>query len=329
MLTVSDEAVRPSANVSTPSSGTIVVTGRRGVSEGVVEFTLARHDNSRLPDWAPGAHIDVILPDGRVRQYSLCGDRWDATCYRIAVQRETSGRGGSAFLVDNVSIGDELGFGGPRNNFRLAPSSDYLFVAGGIGITPLLAMMRQAVMLDVSWRLLYLGRSRDRLAYLDELEPYEDRVDIHCADELGRARLDEWQPRTRETRVFACGPARLLDAVQAWGSREGGHAPKVERFALDPRESDRPSTTFTVKAARSGVAARVMPQESIVTALRRQGVDVLTSCAQGVCGTCQVDVLSGRPDHRDSILDDSERADAGCLYPCVSRSLERLLVLDV
>ena len=308
--------------------GILVVTARRDVAADVVELTLARPDGSRLPDWAPGAHIDVVLPTGLTRQYSLCGDRWDAASYRIAVQREPDGRGGSSWLHDDGVPGVTLGFGGPRNNFRLAPAEDHLFIAGGIGITPLLPMIRQADLLDLPWRLLYLGRRRDRLAYLDELTAHGDRVTVHCADELGRAELDAWRPSDPRTRVYACGPERLLDAVAAWGAVPGGFAPRIERFSATTGETP-PATTFDVVAARSGVTATVAEDESIVTALRRAGVDVITSCAQGVCGTCETDVLEGRPDHRDSLLDDAERAASRCLFPCVSRSRDPRLVLDL
>ena len=149
-----------------------------------------------------------------------------------------------------------LSFGGPRNNFRLAPASRYLFVAAGIGITPLVPMIQQAEHLNVDWELLYLGRSRQRLAFLDELAAYGERVTVHCADELGRAELTAWKPVDPRTRVYACGPERLLDAIQQWGAHPGGFPPKVERFAAVD-QSDVPSTQFEVKAARSGISTVV------------------------------------------------------------------------
>lgn len=305
----------------------VTVTRRREVADGVVELTLARPGGGRLPDWAPGAHIDVVLADGTTRQYSLCGDRWDPDTYRIAVQREAGGRGGSLALHRDVREGATLGFGGPRNSFRLAPAREYLFVAGGIGITPLLPMIRQADTLGIPWRALYLGRTRARLAYLDELERYGDRVTVHCADEIGRAALDSWRPRDAAVRVYACGPERLLDAIAAWGAVPGGHPPRIERFVADPGRFG-PASAFEVVAARSGVETTVGAHETIVAALRRVGVPVLTSCGQGVCGTCETDVLAGVPDHRDTLLDDAERAANTCLFPCVSRSLAGRLVLD-
>ena len=322
----------PATGTAAPSAnapGAVLVVGKRRLAEGVVEFTLARPDGSRLPDWAPGAHIDVVLPDGAMRQYSLCGDRFDALTYRIAVQREPEGRGGSAAMHDEVNEGDILGFGGPRNNFRLAPAASYLFVAGGIGITPMLPMIRQAEMLDVPWRLLYLGRSRDRLAYLSELGRHGDRVHLQFADEVGRADLSAWRPEDPSTRVYACGPERLLDEIETWGSSGRGLPPRTERFTASAAALTGPSMPFQVHAARSGVTETVHPGESIIVALRRSGVDILTSCAQGVCGTCETAVLEGTPDHRDTLLDDRERAEGGCIFPCVSRCAGDRIVLDL
>lgn len=305
----------------------LIITDRRDLASSVAEFTLRRPDGARLPDWSPGAHIDVMLPDGTTRQYSLCGDRWDAHSYRIAVLREDAGRGGSVAMHASP-IGSSVGFGGPRNNFRLAPSDRYLFIAGGIGITPILPMLRQADVLEADWHLLYLGRSRSALAYLDELASFGSRVSTRCADETGRAQLDEWQPTDAETRVYACGPTRLLDTVERWDAVPTGFAPKTERFSASARSSSS-TTAFEVIASRSGRSTTVGADETVVTALRRIGVDVLTSCAQGVCGTCETGVVSGRPEHRDSLLDDAERAASSCMFPCVSRSLDRQLVLDL
>ena len=325
-------ATAPAAPPLNPpiARGVVTVTERRVVAEGVVEFELRRPDGSRLPDWAPGAHIDIVLPDGTTRQYSLCGDRWDAATYRIAVLRESAGRGGSITLHDSVRVGDVLGFGGPRNNFRLAPADRYLFIAGGIGITPIVPMIRQADLLGADWSLLYLGRSRSALAYAQELSAFGGRVSVRCADEVGRSELAEWRPADADVRVYACGPSRLLDAVEAWGAAPGGLAPKTERFtAAATAARSAPRAAFDVVAARSGRSTTVGQDETVVTALRRIGIDVLTSCAQGVCGTCETDVVSGRPDHRDSLLSDAEQAASACMFPCVSRSLDSRLVLDL
>ena len=322
-------AVASSGRHNAAHGGTLVVTDRREVAEDVVEFTLARPDGTRLPDWAPGAHIDIVLPDGTTRQYSLLGDRWDAHRYTIAVLRERAGRGGSEYLHTRLAPGDAVGFGGPRNNFRLSPAPGYLFVAGGIGITPLVPMIRQAEMLEISWRLVYLSRSRERLAYHDELAAFGDRVTFHTADQRGRARIDDWMPATdAEPLVYACGPERMLDAVDAWAAPLGRHRVRLERFTARA-DDGRAATAFEVEVASSGEVVTVARDESIVEALRRVDVDVLTSCAQGVCGTCETGILRGVPDHRDSLLTETERAESRCLFPCISRSISERLVLDL
>ncbi|MFE1646608.1 PDR/VanB family oxidoreductase [Microbacterium sp. P01] len=307
----------------------LVVRRRREAAEDVIELTLARPDGGRLPDWAPGAHLDVVLPDGTTRQYSLLGDRWDAHTFTIAVLRERAGRGGSELIHTRLDVGDIVGFGGPRNNFRLGPAGDYFFLAGGIGITPILPMIQQAELLGTPWRLLYLGRSRARMAYLEQLGRYGDRVTVRAADEGARVRLDDWMPEAQGlTRVFACGPERLLDAVDAWTPVLGRPRVRLERFTARA-DDGRPRAAFEVEVASSGAVVTVAAHESIVDALRRVDVSILTSCAQGVCGTCETTVLRGVPDHRDSLLDEDERATSACLFPCISRAASSRLVLDL
>lgn len=306
---------------------TLRVVAKTRLSRDVVALDLARPDGSRLPNWAPGAHIDIELPNGMRRQYSLCGDRWDAHSFRIAVKREPGGRGGSAYIHDRLEAGDRVGFGGPRNNFRMAPSAEYLFVAAGIGITPLLPMMAQAERLGAPWRLLYLVRDAEQTVDLGGWAGHRN-VTVHDASDLGRCDLDAWRPTEAGVRVWACGPERLLAAVEAWPAPDGGFPAKVERFSAD-LASDGPSHPFEVVAARSGRATIVRTGETIAESLRRAGIDIITSCGQGVCGTCETDVAEGVPDHRDALLDDAERAAGDIIFPCVSRCLGERLVLDV
>jgi ferredoxin-NADP reductase len=305
------------------------VAAKDRAADGVVTLTLARPGGGRLPDWAPGAHVDLVLPNGLTRQYSLCGDRWDARTYRVGVLREPDGRGGSAFVHDELRVGDPVGIGGPRNNFRLVPSEQYLFIAGGIGITPLLPMVRQAELLGAGWRLLYGGRSRTSMAFLDELEPYGDRVTVVPQDEQGLLDLASWLPgEDPSTKVYCCGPAPLLEAVE---DRCAGWRPgllRTERFVA--RESgavrDEP---FELELRRTGVTVPVPPGRSVLDAAGAAGASVLSSCRQGLCGTCETAVLGGVPDHRDSILDDDEREAGDCMFVCVSRSRSERLVLDL
>jgi ferredoxin-NADP reductase len=309
---------------------TLVVTGKRAAADGVVELVLAHPDGKRLPDWAPGAHVDLMLPDGSTRQYSLCGSRWDAFRYRVGVLREPAGRGGSAFVHDRLRVGDTVGVGGPRNNFALVPSARYLFIAGGIGITPLLPMVHQADLLDADWDLVYGGRRRSSMAFLDELAGYGDRVHVHPEDEDGLLDLPAWLGEARpDTAVYCCGPGPLLDAVERACAGWPPHALRTERFVAKEQGAPVRDTPFEVRLVRSGTAVTVTPEVTVLDAVRAAGAQVLSSCQQGTCGTCETDVVAGVPDHRDSILADSERAAGDCMFICVSRSCSDRLVLDL
>jgi ferredoxin-NADP reductase len=310
----------------------LTVTGKTVVADGVVSLTLARADGSRLPDWEPGAHVDVTLASGETRQYSLCGDRWDARRYRIAVLREPDGRGGSAYVHDVLAPGDQVILGGPRNDFAMVPAARYVFVAGGIGITPLLPMVVQAALIGADWELLYGGRRRTSMAFLDELAPHGQRVRIVPQDEAGLLPLGEalGRPRT-DTVVYCCGPAPLLAAVEGTVAGAGWepHRLRTERFTADeppPPVRDEP---FELELARTGIRVTVPPQLSVLDAARRAGATTLSSCEKGICGTCETTVLDGVPDHRDSILADHERAAGDAMFPCVSRAASDRLVLDL
>ncbi|MGQ4598610.1 2Fe-2S iron-sulfur cluster-binding protein [Nocardia sp. R6R-6] len=313
-----------------PGASELVVRERRSIAEGVVCLDLARPDGNRLPDWTAGSHIDLVLPNGVVRQYSLCGDRWDAHSYRIAVLREPDGRGGSAYVHDRLRVGDHVGVGGPRNNFHVVPATKYYFIAGGIGITPLFAMIREAERAGAEWSLLYGGRTRSSMAFVDELSSYGDRVTIAPQDECGLLDLAGYLSKLADgDKVYCCGPAPLLDAVAGLTEVIPPNALRIERFAageIAPAVRDEP---FDVELARSGFAVTVDPRTSVLEAIAAAGVSVLTSCRMGVCGTCETTVLSGEPDHRDSILDDVERRAGDSMYVCVSRSIGDRLVLDL
>jgi len=310
----------------------LVVTGKAPAAEGVVALELARPDGRRLPDWTPGAHIDVTLANGGTRQYSLCGDRWDARTYRVAVLREVDGRGGSAYVHDELAVGDQVTLGGPRNHFPMVPSARYVFVAGGIGITPLLPMITQAERVGAEWTLLYGGRRRASMAFLDDLARHGDRVQIVPQDEAGLLPLASWlgDPRT-DTVVYCCGPAPLLAAVERTVADAGWapHRLRTERFTAAEAAAPVRDAPFTVELTRTGTTVTVTPQISVLAAARHAGATTLSSCEKGTCGTCETTVLDGVPDHRDSILADHERAAGDCMFPCVSRSCTDRLVLDL
>ncbi|MDV8067829.1 PDR/VanB family oxidoreductase [Rhodococcus sp. IEGM 1366] len=320
------------AHRSAPTTeSALCVRSKDTVADGVVTLGLSYSDGRRLPDWAPGAHIDVVLPNGLTRQYSLCGNRWDPYTYRIGVLRERAGRGGSLFVHDALSVGDAVGMGGPRNNFPLVPAPKYLFIAGGIGITALMPMIAQAELTGIEWQLLYGGRTRASMAFLDELEAYGDKVVIVPQDEYGLLDLPSWlnPAASTETKVYVCGPAPLLDAVEKYCAGWPVGKFRMERFV--PKEQLAPVRTepFDVELARSGVTVTVTPERSVLDVVQQAGVNVLSSCREGTCGTCETTVLSGRPDHRDSILDDDERTVGNCMFICVSRSCSDRLVLNL
>ena len=299
------------------------------VADGVVELTLAEAHGHRLPDWSPGSHIDVVLPGDIIRQYSLCGDRWDPFHYRIAVLREPLSRGGSRYIHDQLAVGDALPIGGPRNNFALVPAERYLFVAGGIGITPILPMCRQADLLGIDWTLIYVGRSRRTMAYLDDLAD-DPRVRVHATDEGPRPDLAaELDAVGAGTTLYCCGPVELTAAAVDSGAALPVGAVRVEHFVPKNLSAPVRSRAFEVELRRSGQTVTVPPDRSILEAVSDAGVAVLSSCRQGTCGTCDTGVLDGRPDHRDSLLTDSEREQNDCMFICVSRSCTDTLVLDL
>ncbi|OJG06075.1 Phenoxybenzoate dioxygenase subunit beta [Pseudonocardia autotrophica] len=320
----------PSATSPSAGAATVRVLAKIVESDGVVTLTLAAPDASRLPDWTPGSHVDLLLPNGVTRQYSLCGDRWDAHTYRVGVLREPHSRGGSAYVHDELVVGDLIGLGGPRNNFHLVPATHYLFVAGGIGITPILPMLRQAEVMGADWQLLYGGRTRESMAFLPELAEFGDRVLVAPQDECGLLDLAGFLGDAREgVRVFCCGPAPLLAAIEEATTGWPAHSVRTERFV--PTESGAPvrATAFDVELARTGTVVTVPPHRSVLDAVHDAGVEVLSSCREGTCGTCETGVLAGEPDHRDSILEDDERDAGDCMFICVSRSCGDRLVLDL
>ncbi len=307
----------------------MLVTGKEPAAEGVVTLTLAHPAGEQAPAWEPGAHIDLVLGD-ITRQYSLCGDPDDRGALRISVLREPDGRGGSVHVHDKLAVGDEIDVVGPRNNFALVTAPSYLFVAGGIGITPLLPMLRQVHRDGRPWRLLYGGRSRASMAFADELAgQYPDRVALRPQDEYGlldlRAALDATDSGAA---VYCCGPEPLLAAIEDECRGRAALELHVERFAPKPVEAG-PAGAFEVELARSGTVVRVGESESVLDAVQRGGADVDFSCREGTCGTCEVAVLGGSPEHRDSVLTEDEQAANDVMMICVSRSRTPRLVLDL
>jgi ferredoxin-NADP reductase len=305
----------------------LVVSARQPVAEGVLALTLRHPLGRELPGWEPGAHVDLLLGPGLERQYSLCGDPADRTAWRIAVLREPGGRGGSAHVHGELQQGDKVRARGPRNHFALRPATRYLFVAGGIGITPMLPMLAAAEAAGAEWSLLYGGRTRASMAFTEELlRRYGDRVTLAPQDEVGLLDLAAALDGLAEgTLVYCCGPGALLDAME---SRCPAGVLHVERFRPVERPGG-PDAEFEVELRRSGKRVTVPAGTSVLDAVRGAGVEVLYSCTEGTCGTCETDVLEGAPEHRDSVLTEEERAGGETMMICVSRCRGERLVLDL
>jgi ferredoxin-NADP reductase len=316
---------------STPT--TLTVAARTPVANGVVCLTLRRPDGGPLPSWTPGAHIDVLLEGdagGLVRQYSLCGHPAERGAWQIAVLREPQGRGGSAHVHDHLREGATVRVRGPRNNFPLRPATRHLFIAGGVGITPILPMIEAAEAAGADWSLLYGGRTRTSMAFLDRLAPHGDRVLIRPQDEYGLLDLAAHLGVPKEgTLVHACGPEPLLRAVQEQCAGWPPGTLGVERFAPVATTGTGAAAAFELELARSGLTLTVPPDRSVLETVEEAGVTVDFSCRGGTCGTCETDVLDGTPDHRDSLLTEDERAAGDTMLICVSRSCGPRLVLDL
>jgi ferredoxin-NADP reductase len=317
----------------------LVVLGLRQESNSVMSLELALPDGSVLPQWQPGAHLDIVLPSGLVRQYSLCSNPGDLRKYRLAVLRETDGRGGSEELHSEIRLGTKLAARGPRNHFRVEDgATHYLLVAGGIGITPILAMAKHLIATGKSTRLIYCGSSRQTMAFTDELqEIMGDSLALYPRDERGRADLlAEIKKSPAGTAVYACGPERLLADLQSITlDTLGADAFHAELFtaAMPPASTgDAADTTadapFEIELRQSGCTLTVPPEKSILDIVLEVNPSFMSSCEEGFCGTCETKVLEGEVEHRDSILSEKERARNDTMFICVSRSKCPKLVLD-
>ncbi|MGH3951469.1 MAG: PDR/VanB family oxidoreductase [Pseudonocardiaceae bacterium] len=312
-------------------STTVRVQQTTWLASGVVRIELRDPEGAELGVWRPGAHLSLHLPNGLVRQYSLCGDPDDRYSWTIAVLREPSSRGGSSWVHERLTTGTVLEVDGPRNNFALADASSYLFIAGGIGITPLLPMARDVAADGRRWGMFYCGRSCDSMAFLPQLTALAgERLRVHADRENGGPRdlTTVMEQVTPGTAIYCCGPEPLLAAVEQ--AVPVGAELHVERFR--PAATAAPSTTdsgFDVVCAGSGARIHVEPDASIIDALAEAGVDVPFSCREGVCGSCETKVLGGEPDHRDFLLSDTEKASNSTMLVCVSRCRSAELVLDL
>jgi ferredoxin-NADP reductase len=313
---------------------TLRVADRKVVAhdENVVALTFDAADGAPLPRWHPGAHLDVHLPSGLIRQYSLCGDPDVVDSYRIAVRRIPDGGGGSVEM-HGLQIGDTVTTHGPRNAFPLtvpgygSPTRRFRFVAGGIGITPVLPMLALAERLGVEWTMVYAGRSRDSLPFLDEVSRFGARIEVRTDDVSGvPTPTDLLGDCPDGTTVYACGPAPMLTGIRAALVGRVDVELHFERFAAPPVVDGH---EFSVSIASTGQEVAVGADETLLTALRRANVAASYSCQQGFCGTCRTRVVSGAIDHRDTVLTEPERA-AHLMLVCISRAaIGERLVLDL
>lgn len=312
----------------------LLVTRVTREAHDVVSVELRDPAGAQLPQWEPGAHIDVHLPSGLIRQYSLCSDPSDRTRYRVAVLRAAAGRGGSIEVHDTDLSGRILEIYGPRNHFALRGAESYLLIAGGIGVTPILTMARELTRQHKPWSMVYGGRTRAGMAFVDELTALDGAIDVVPEDERGipdlRTAIRDCRPGTA---VYCCGPEPMLTATQALCSQ---HLPPgalhLERFAAAGTAT--PAHTaedgeFEVELARSGQVLTVPADRTVLDAVLQVLPGTPYSCKEGYCGTCETAVLAGKPEHRDDVLDDDERDRGDTMMICVSRAKTPRLTLDL
>ena len=311
----------------------VKVLRRQEEAEGIFSYELARPDGAPLPAFSAGSHIDVHLPGGLVRQYSLSNDDQETHRYRIAVLRDPASRGGSIALHDQVRAGDALTISAPRNHFPLVTSPHSLLLAGGIGITPLLCMAQRLVATGRDFSLHYCTRSLSRTAFRDSVAGFGERAHLHLDDGDVAQKLDlpaVLQAAPADSHLYICGPGGFIDFVVQTARAAGWSDDRVhlEYFGAAPQDTagDR---AFEVRLASTGKTYTIPADQTVVAALQAQGVDMLVSCEQGVCGTCLTSVLEGQCDHRDMYLTDDEKARHDQFLPCCSRARSPLLVLDL
>ncbi len=314
------------------------VVRKEAVATGICAYELESADGTALPPFEAGAHVSVHLPNGLVRQYSLCGGpaQVDAGRYRIAVLRDARTRGGSLAMHEAVQEGDTLHIGAPSNLFPLAQDAGAsVLLAGGIGVTPLLAMAYRLHAQGRPFTLHYFARSRDRVAFLDELlsGDFAARVVLHLDDEApagqGAPVPALWRMLPRDAHVYACGPAGFLQHVLGTAAEMQWPAHQVHHETFAPAAELAGGGAFEVRIASSGQVVTVGPDETVVAAVARLGIEIPVSCEQGICGTCLTRVLAGQPEHRDQYLSADEQACNDQFTPCCSRATSRELVLDL
>jgi phthalate 4,5-dioxygenase reductase subunit len=307
------------------------VTRNEPIADGIHLMEFRDPAGAPLPEFSAGAHIAIRVPNGAVRKYSLCNDPAERDRYAIAIKREVNGRGGSSNLIDTVKTGDDLMVAAPVNDFALPQrAQDFLFIAGGIGITPIMAMIRQVRAEGKRFRLFYCTRSPETTAFFDELNgpEFKGKVVIHhdhgdptCALDL-KPILAE---RKNREHLYCCGPRPLMEAVREMTDHWSPTAVHFEAFS-EAETHKTTDTPFKVRLAKSGDVLDVPTDKTILEVLRAHGLDVPSSCETGTCGTCRTKLLAGEADHRDLVLAAHERADT--IMICVSRAKSHAITID-
>ncbi|MBR0755285.1 oxidoreductase [Bradyrhizobium jicamae] len=318
----------------TPETIDVIVARRTQPADGIIVLDLVADADTTLPPFEAGAHVDLHLGPDLVRQYSLCGDPFDRSHYRLGILLATKSRGGSATVHRAIHAGDRLQIGLPRNHFPLATDAQQtVLIGGGIGITPLLAMAYHCMRGGKLFALHYCARAHAKAAFLDELaaEPLRSKTQLHFDDGDPAQRFDprrDLPEPSPDTHLYVCGPAAFMDWVVK-EARNRGHADLHIHREYFEAEVDKSGDGFKVRLANSGRIIAVPAGISIVKALSLAGIQVDVSCEQGVCGTCMCGVIEGVPDHRDSYFTEHEKAANDQILLCCSRSRTALLVLDL
>lgn len=309
---------------------TAVVTERKNETDSVICLTL-RGKDSPLPGWEPGAHVDIVLPDGDARQYSLSGWEVGGHEWTLGILVEDEGRGGSRWLAEHAVVGAEIGVSTPRNHFRYEREVDSkkIFIAGGIGITPLIPMMVCADSDGQDWELHYVGSAIEQMAFRDELELNSGRVRLYPRDSGPRPDLEQIFAATKTADIYCCGPEGLMESVEELARQFSHVTAHVERFNPRPIGDERGAEEFEVYFDYSQLTGHVGPEETILQVAEDLGIDVPTSCREGTCGTCETPIMDGQVVHLDSILSDAEREASQTMMICISRANCSRLVLDM
>lgn len=308
------------------------VVQRNELTDQVIELLLGDAAERSLPNWEPGSHIDLLLNNGMNRQYSLMRQKHEPNLWKIAVLIDPNGRGGSSYISENLLVGTEVNANGPRNHFGLVKSKSYHFIAGGIGITPLIPMIEFVEASGANWSLAYLGRSKNSMPYLDELtNAYPNNIKsfskldgqfFEVSKDLSE--LDD------EVEIYCCGPQKLMNEVECFMEQRGkAKNIHLERFSPKEISENLENHPFTVICAKSGIELHVPEDESIFMAADFEGIELNGDCMEGTCGSCETKIISGIADHRDSIFSSVERKTADTMMICVSRAVGTQITLDM